>query len=672
MKISYQWLNDYCPIELAPDELAEKLGMRGMEVDAVSPVGDDFCIDIEVTANRPDLLGHIGVAREVAALTGAPLRIPSVAFREEQRRAQDMARVEVHHPDLCPRYTARVLYDVQAGPAPEEMRRRLEVIGLRPVNNVVDITNYVLMECGQPEHAFDFAKLQGDVVIVRPAEAGETITLIDGTPLELKPENLVIADARHPVALGGVMGGIETEISDDTRLVLLESAQFDPVNIRRTTRATGKASDSSYRFERGVDTPTVEWASRRAAALMQEHAGAKVAAGVIDVDFTDEEPRSIALRIPRIEQVLGVAIAAPEAGRLLKSIGFGVKAEDGERLRVAVPSFRPDVRAEIDLVEEVARCHGYDRVPETSTMTVTAAADSKFDRVAVHARETFLRLGYHEAVTTSFLSEQLARLFSPWDGGQPLRVANPLRADQAALRQSLLPSLLEGKRTNQDQGSDSVRLFELGRVYLSRRGGHRLPEERHVLAALADEDFRHLKGAGQALLDQLGLGQQADFEPVSHPFLTPGVAGAWRLGQSTVGYVGEVEDEAVARFGLRTTPCACEFDLDALVAPAKLEGQFHDLPRYPAVARDLAIVVDEGVTWEQVLEAVRGAAGEHLERVDFGEVYRGEQVERGKKSLFFSLTFRAPDRTLTHEEVNTSQERVVAELADRLGASLRE
>ena len=671
MKVSTQWLHDYCDFDLSPEELADRLSERGLEVEQITAIGDDCCIELEITANRPDLLCHIGVAREIAAITGAPLRIPDVELREEPKQVATLARVEVHNPEFCPRYTARVLYDVQVGPAPAEMQRRLEVIGLRPVNNIVDITNYVLMECGQPEHAFDFDKLHGKVVVVRPAEPGEQIVLIDGTELELTPERLVIADSDRALALAGIMGGLDTEISGDTAVVLLESAKFDPVNIRRSCRATGQSSDSSYRFERGVDTPNVEWASRRAAQLMQQHAGAKLAAGVVDADFTEQDARTIRLRIPRIETVLGLGLSAAEAGRLLKGIGFGVKTDSHDAIEVAVPTFRPDVSLEIDLIEEVARCHGYDKVPGTSTLTIAATSDSKFDQAARLARHTLIRLGYTEAVTNSFLPEAISEAFCPWSSGKPVCLSNPLRADEAAMRQSLIPSLLQAKRTNQNRGIAEVHFFELSRVYLRRPSGHRLPEEKHCIAALADDDFAHLKGSAEAILDQLGVAGRCTLEPVVHDFLTPGASACWRLGSTVIGYVGEIADEAAAGFGLRHSPCVCELDFDLLAAAASLQRRVRDLPRFPAVGRDLAIVVDEHVTWDQVCAGVRAAGADHLESIAFGEIYRGKQIEAGKKSIFFSIVFRAPDRTLTNDEVNASHDRVVASLAEQVGASLR-
>jgi phenylalanyl-tRNA synthetase beta chain len=673
MKVSYQWLKDYCDFDLSPHELAEELSQRGLAMESLEQIGDDFCLDLEVTANRPDLLCHIGVAREIAAFTGVPLRIPEIELQEAARSVTEIARVEVQHPDLCPRYTARVLLDLQVGPTPPEMQRRLEVVGLRPVNNIVDITNYVLMECGQPQHAFDFEKLRRGVVVIRPAKGGELIELIDGSKVELAPEHLVIADAERPIALAGIMGGLQTEISDATHTVLLESAKFDPVNIRRSTRSTGKSSDSSYRFERTVDTPTVEWASRRAAALMHQHAGAKVAAGVIDVNFTREETRTVTLRIPRIERVLGrgMDIGAAEVGRLLKGIGFGVKARDHDSLSVSVPSFRPDVNLEIDLIEEVARCHGYDEVPTTSSLLITDVAESKFDRVVGAARRTLIRLGYHEAVTTSFLSEEVAKAFSPWGSEAPVCVSNPLRADEAALRQSLIPSLLEAKRTNQDRGVGEVRLFEVGRVYLRRSEGHRLPGEKTCLAVVADEDPRCLRGAAEAVLERLGLGERAAFEPATCDLLTPGLSAAWRLGPTVLGWLGEIADEAAAAFHLRRNPCAVEFDLDAIAVSATLEPRYRDLPRFPSVVRDLAIVVDEAVAWDQVATVAGNAGAEHVESIRFGEIYHGEQIEAGKKGVFFTVTYRAPDRTLTNDEVNASQELVIAALGDKLGATLR-
>ena len=671
MKVSYQWLKDYCDFDLAADELARQLSHRGVAVESVAAVGDDYCLDIEVTANRPDLLSHIGVAREIAALVGSSLRIPAVDLVEEARAVTSMARVEVQHPELCPRYTARLLTDVKVGPAPAEMRRRLETVGLRCVNSVVDITNYVLMECGQPEHAFDFERLRGSVVIIRPAIAGEQITLIDGSQATLAPEQLVIADAERPVALAGIMGGVQTEIGDSTRIVLLESAKFDPVNIRRTTRSLGKSSDSSYRFERSVDTPTVEWASRRAAALIRQHAGGRLAAGVIDVNFTSAERPTVTLRVPRIEKVLGMAVSAAEAGKLLKAIGFGVKPEGHEALSVTVPTFRPDVEREIDLIEEVARCHGYDKVPAVSALVVAGVSESKADRVPLQARETLIRLGYHEAVTTSFVGEGAATSFSPWAAEGLVCVRNPLRSDEAALRRSLIPSLLQVARTNQDRGVAQVRLFELNRVYLRRPGGHLLPDEKRCVAVLAHEEFRSVKGAAEAVLEQLGLAGRATFEPAAHEFLSAGAAGAWRVGSSLLGYAGEIADEVVEAFHLRQSPCAFELDVDTMTAVAVLDRRFRDLPRFPAVARDLAIVVDEATAWQQIAGAIEGVGVENLEAIRFGEIYRGQQIQPGRKGVFFSLVYRSPSRTLTNDEVNASQERVIAALAAQVGATLR-
>lgn len=671
MKVSYLWLKDYCDFALSAEELAARLSLRGIAVEGIAQVGDDFCLELEITANRPDLLSHIGVAREIAGITGSPLRIPAIELAEGDRHIAQFARVEVHSPDLCPRYTARVLYDARVAPSPPEVQRRLEAVGLRPVNNVVDITNYVLMECGQPQHAFDLARLAGGAVVVRQAIAGELIRLLDGTAVELAPEHLVIADAERPVALAGIMGGLATEIGPATTTVLLESAKFNPVNIRRTSRTTGKASDSSYRFERGVDTPGVEWASRRAAALMQKHAGAKLAQGLIDVNFTREEPRSVALRIPRIERVLGIPISAPAAGKLLKSIGFGVKPDGHDALTVTVPSFRPDVASETDLIEEVARCHGYDKVPETCRLLITDVPASKADRVSAAARQTLVRLGYDEAVTTSFLPDRAAALFSPWTPEEPLRLANPLRSDEAALRRSIVPSLLQVARTNQDRGIAEVRIFELNRAYLRRPAGHVLPDERRCLAIVAHEDFADLKGAVETVLEQLGLLDRVAFETASYPFLTPGAAGAWRLANTILGYAGELAEEAAAAFGLRAAPNVAELDLDAITASAVLERAFRPLPRFPAIERHVAIVVPEATIWRDIARTIHDAGIANIESLAFREVYRGKQIEPGKKGVFFTITYRAPDRTLTNDEANASQQLLIAALAERLGATLR-
>ncbi len=670
MKISVGWLRDYVDFELSADALADVLAQRGMEIESLTAIGDDVCIDIEITPNRPDLLSHLGIAREVAAHVGSPLRIPEITLQESDQDVTDVVRVEVAAPELCPRYTARVLTDVEVGPAPDWMRRRLETIGLRPVSNIVDITNYVLMECGQPEHAFDFECLDGGVVVVRPAQLGEVLTLIDGSMVKLADEHLVIADKNYPVALAGIMGGLETEIGERTKTVLLESARFNPVSIRRSTRSTGQSSDSSYRFERGVDAPTVEWASRRAAALIQEHAGATLARGVVDANFTDEKPRVVRLRVTRIERVLGMAVSADDAATALGDIGFGVQPDGGDAFQVTVPSFRPDVSLEIDLIEEVARCRGYDAVPDEADMPIAAVTESKSRTVTRQAREVLIRLGCTEAMTSTFLTEGLAADVSPWSEAGPVTLSNPLRADEAALRTSLLPSLLGAKRTNQDRGIEEVRLFEVGRVYLAR-SGEKQPDEKNCLAIVSDESFRELKGAVETLLEELQLLSRVEVEPAEFPFLAVGGAARCRVEDRAVGFLGELSEEMAERLGLRNAPQVCELDLDLLVAKAALERRFEPLPRFPTVERDLAIVVDEHVTWQQILDAVWSVEPQYLESVAFGEIYRGQQIDAGEKSVMFSLVYRAPDRTLTGDEVQGAQERVVAALADALGAELR-
>jgi len=679
MKITANWLREYCDSGLSAEDLAHRLSMSGCLIEETAPLGDDTLMVAEVTANRPDLLGVIGIAREVSALTGAPLQLPPVDFEESDEQVSDATSVEVQAPDLCPRYTARVIRGVRVGPSPDWLVRRLEAVGVRPVNNVVDVTNFVMLECGQPLHAFDFDKLRGGKIVVRRGVKGEVLVSIDETKCKLDPSMLIIADAERPVAIAGVMGGLDTEISPRTVNVLLESAHFENTNIRRTSRGLGLASESSYRFERGIDPVQTEWASRRAAWLIREVAGGSVCEGVADVWAAPYEPKKVTLRVPRMCSLLGVDVPEAEARRILDALGFAVQPESSDgKVVVAVPPFRArDVSREADLIEEVIRVYGYDKIPETCTLDAVAGAADRMECVETVARNALVGAGFYEALTNSFCDETTARLVSPWTDNEPLRFHNAVRSQENRLRVSLMPGLLAAKRVNVAHGVRRSPLFEISRVFLPKADGGDMksaedearPEERVVLALLAEESLMELKGVVEKILDTLGIAGAA-FEAAPCAFFKEGLAGRIVLDGATLGILGEVSQAVADRFDLPRSPVMAELDFALLTKHAALEKSYKKLPAQPAAVRDLAVVLDEDVAWASVEQALTALALPILRKIEFFDVFRGKQVPKGRKSIALSLTFRAPDRTLTSEEVEDARQACIGAL-EKLGGELR-
>jgi phenylalanyl-tRNA synthetase beta chain len=671
MKTTYNWLKEYCDIDMSPEELGHKLAMSGCLVEEIEPVGDDVMLFADVTSNRPDHLGALGIARDVCALTGQSLRMPDASIEEGAEKIAELTSVEVVDADLCPRYTARLIKGVKIGPSPDWLKQRIEAIGLRSVNNVVDVTNYVLFECGQPLHTFDFDKLKGGKIIVRRAVAGEILVSIDETKCKLTPDMLAIADAERPIAIAGVMGGLDTEINQATTNVLLESAQFEKTSSRRTSRALQINSDSSYRFERGVDPVQVEWASRRAAKLIQEVAGGVICEGVIDTWQKPYEAAQVTLRVARLNSLLGTAIKSDEAVAILDSLGFGIVSKDAEKILVAIPPFRAvDVTREVDLIEEVIRIYGYDKIPETTSLAVTVGRVSKSEKVEAITRDVLTGLGYHETMTNTFCSDATQKLVSPWTNAEALVVQNTVRSDENRLRLSILPELLRVKRTNIAHGVAQSPVFEISRVYIPRADNPQ-PEEKLVLALLTEQDILGLKGALEALLLRLDIAGDVQVEAIDMPFFEKNSAAKLSLNGKLIAVMGRVSKSVADAYDLVKAPCVAEVDFAPLVEAAELDVIYKKLPAFPGSARDLAIVVDEAVTWAQAQEVIRSLDLPHLESLEFFDVFRGKQVVKGKKSLAFSLTFRAPDRTLTRDEVEESRQKAIAALTEKLGAELR-
>lgn len=668
-----------------------------MELPADLPLGadvaaalgfDDAVFEFEVYANRPDCLSVVGLAREVAAVTGGELRLPPAEVPEGGGEARSLASVAIEAPDLCSRYIARVIRNVRVGPSPSWMQERLRKAGMRPINNVVDITNYVMLELGQPLHAFDYDRLRGRKIVVRRAKDGETLETLDGVVRRLTPDELLICDGEGPVALAGIMGGSDSEVQESTRNILLEAATFAPANVRRSSRRLGLHTEASHRFEKGLDPRLAEWAADRAARLMAELAGGEVARGRVDVHFGLPPEREMEVRPDRINGLLGTELSPAEMKRILKGLGFQVDLGKGAAtIRVRVPWFRRDVEGEADVAEEIARIHGYEQIEPT--LPTGASVQGKLSwplPVLERIRTRLVALGISESLTYSFISPKgydRLRLPAehPWRRSIPLM--NPLSEAQSVMRTTFLPSLLEAVALNQRRHQPDVRLFEIGRVYWAERlplAG--LPDEVRTLglvltgrvpAAWGDParaiDFFDAKGAVDAVLRLLGV--EARYERADEPFLHPGRSAVVFAGDERVGWVGEIHPTVAANFDLRGRVYAAELNLDALASRELPVPRFVPLPKFPAVERDLALLVPASLASESVAAVIRREGGRLLQRVELFDLYEGKQVPQGYRSLAYTLTFRAEDRTLTDDEVAAVQEQIAKALVAELGVEVR-
>jgi phenylalanyl-tRNA synthetase beta chain len=666
-------------IWILPDDLA-----AGTEL---TPLLRDVILTIGVTPNRGDCLSVLGIAREVAALTGAPLRERPADLVEGGESITQQVAVEIADVEGCPRYAARVVRGVRVGPAPFRMQRRLEAAGLRAINNVVDVTNYVLLERGQPLHAFDLPLLADQRIVVRRGRAGERIITLDGVEREVTPETLLICDGRKPVALAGVMGGRETEVTERTADLLLESAYFLPVSVRRTAKRLGLQTEASYRFERGTDPEGVLPALDRAAGLLAGVAGGQVARGVVDCYPRPMTPPTISLRCARLNLVLGTAWTEDAIRETLTRLGIRFTAATGERLVAVPPMYRSDLTREIDLIEEVARVRGYDRIPVTQPVGAVPPPleEARSTAFLQGLRGVLVSLGYTEAIHFSFGdARDLDLLGLPTDDPrrQMVKLRNPLAEDQAYLRSSLLPGLMGALQRNLHRGAADVRLFEIGRVFLAR--GEGLPQEGLHLAAVAAgagtgswrENPREvvvfdLKGAVEGLLAALRVSRAVWIPEGDVPYLHPTRAARLEIDGKPVGRVGEIHPEVAARYDLKLRACLLELSLEALPAFSPGAVRFRPLPRFPAVQRDLALVVEDALPAGRALEAIRAVASDLLEEVRLFDLYRGQSIPKGKKSLAFRLTYRAPDRTLTDQDVEAMHHAILDRLVRDLGGEIR-
>ena len=504
MLVSWNWLKQYVALDMDREELENRLAMSGLNHEGTETVFDDFAVDLEVTSNRPDCLGHIGVSREIAVLYGLPLSIPTPNPQATGPNVNTGFSITIEAPELCPRYTARIIRGVKIGESPQWMQEQLRTVfapvnkDWNPVNNVVDITNYVLMECGQPLHAFDLGKLQGGQIIVREATDGEEFEALDHHTYKLTPGMCVIADANRPVAIAGIMGGADSEVSDGTIDILIESAAFSSMATRATSRALNLHSPSSYRFERALDPQGVEWAANRACELILEHCGGTLDDGLIDAGATTWQPAPVVMRLSQVERILGISIDADEVKRILLALGNTETESDDCSLTVTPPTWRRDLTREADLLEEIARIHGYEKIPEDVGVPMAASFRSDWDRVASKLRTTMTAMGFDESLTASVVPAAWTQTYSPWSVEAPLRTLSPMLKGADALRTSLVPSLLEVRRINQSLANPSVELFETAKIYLPADSG--LPQEQWTLGITSGHGFQHLKGVIETAL----------------------------------------------------------------------------------------------------------------------------------------------------------------------------
>ena len=645
----------------------------------------DFVLDFAISPNRPDCLSVLGIAREVAALTGAEVREPELTYPEVGNPIADQAAVEIWDPELCPRYCASLVTGVRVGPSPRWMQDRLAAAGMRPINNVVDITNYVMLEYDQPLHAFDFLTLRGRKIIVRRARPGESIVTLDGMERKLEDQMLVIADAAHPVAIAGVMGGGDTEVTESTTAVLLESANFLDTSIRRTAPLLKLRTEASLRFDKGLSQELPQIALRRATQFFVQLTGATAEAGVLDVFPGKAERQPLTLSLERVRKVLGVSPTAEELAQVLGCLGFRCETGDDQRLLVTVPYWRRDITVEDDLAEEYARITGYERIPTPAPSgRIPLHEPQPLRELKERVRDILVSLGLQEIITYSLVSRRLLEnLNSAASLPEPLRAANPMSPEQECLRTTLRPSLLATLASNQSRqlGEETVELFESGRVYLP--GGQDLPEEREMVAVAItgsavglgwleqprEANFFDLKGFLESLLAQLHL--DARIEPASDSDFLPGRCAAVMAGADTLGVLGEVHPQVLERFDLSLQPVfLLELDLQHVLSHLSPAGpSFKALSRFPGVSRDLALVVDDGVPAGRVEGLLRSS--DLVSRVVLFDVYKGDKVPPGKKSLAFRIVCQSSQRTLTSEEVNLAQERLLSLLEREVGAKLR-
>lgn len=686
MRLSLEWLKEFVDFSLTVDELNQRLTMVGLEVEGVESADGDTVFEINVTPNRSDCLSIFGIAREVSALLDIPIRMPEFHIKNEIKGCD--VRVRILDPDLCHRYAGRAIKGVRIAESPEWMKKRLERSGMRSINNVVDVTNYVLLEMGHPLHAFDMDRLKGKMIRVGKAGKGRSIKTIDGIERSLSEDSLLIWDSEEPIAVAGIMGGQDSEVTDRTVNVFLESAYFLPSSIRRTSKDLGLKTESSYRFERGTDKGSLIRALDRAAYLIRELAGGEVSERV------DEYPvplkiDPVKVRNERVRRIIGVSVSDNEMKDILIRLGMDVRPER-DYFIVFPPSYRNDIRTEIDIIEEIARFYGYDRIPVTvPRIPVTRERLSRRYSVISNLRDSIRKMGFTEAINYSFLNiGDLDMIGIPHDDmrRKAVPIRNPLRTEDSHLRTTLLPSLIRNLLYNLSMGNRDVRLFEISRVFIQEipSSERTLPKERHYLGMIyyrtklpelwkeETPGFYLFKGFVEHILNELRIANVA-FERSSEPFLHPGQSADMLTDKGKIGYFGLLHPDVADKLDIKTRPdiFISEIDLDLLISLIPEAITYSAIPRYPYVERDIALVLDESTTAISVIADLRGFASDLIEEISLFDHYKGPNIPEGKKSLAFSIRYRAKDRTLTDTEIESVHNELIKYICQKTGGVIR-
>jgi phenylalanyl-tRNA synthetase beta chain len=693
MKVLYNWLKEFVDVTAPVTDLRSRLSLAGVAIDSIEETAAGSVLDAEITANRPDCLGHYGIAREVAAiyrLSVAPLR---PQLKESSERVASATRVDIESPDLCGRYAARVLRGVKVQPSPDWLRQRLEAIGQNSINNVVDVTNYVMFELGQPMHAFDLGKLAEKRIVVRRARPGEKIRTLDGAERTLAKDMCVIADAARAVAIAGVMGGAKSEIGFASRDILLESAWFDPISVRRTSKALGLRTEASYRFERGADPEMADLASRRAAELIQQVAGGELLEGAVDVYPGRAPEKKIEFSREELLRVMGADIPDRDIEEILGALGFHPMRNDDNRGAAESllatwdcrrPSWRQDVTRGIDLIEEVARHYGYDKFPPRLPPAKQPARRLPYASAMDRLRERVIGLGYQEIVEIPIVDATRDAIFRP-EGVTPAAIGNPLAENASMMRSSGIVSMIGAIEWNLNHGQRNFRLFEIGTAYEMRDGepvetpiltlgATGLAREKTIYEPAREFSFADLKGD----LDRIGeLGCGASWTKTTRSWLAGGRAAEVTVGadsRAAVGVAGQLAKRVADQLKLRQDVFVAELRLEPLlhaVEAAHATLKYQPIPRFPALERDFSLVLSDGVSFAKVKQAIRSLAIPEVEHIEAADLFRGGQVPAGKFSLMIRVTFQSAQTTLTDAQIADYSSRIVAALEKEVGASLR-
>lgn len=707
MLVSRKWLENYVQLP-DHDELVDRLTMSGLNHEGSEPVGDDQQIDLEVTSNRSDCLGHIGVAREIAVLFENSLKIPDPQPKAEGPPISEEFDVEIRCPDLCYRFTARLIRGARIGPSPDWLVQRLEAVGVASVNNVVDISNFVMLECGQPLHAFDYDKLQGGKIVVREPESGEKLVAIDHHTYDLQPGMCVIADGTTAVGLGGVMGGADTEVSESTTNILVEAAFFNPMAVRSTARKLKLHSAASYRFERSINSENIDWASRRCCELIVELAGGELARDMIDAGNPPEPRQPIRLRFAQLDRILGIQIPRDRTVSILEDLGFAqcvTRSIDGQaggvsvninvagfsdsqkdelvgdtddEIQVIPPPWRLDCTREVDLIEEVGRIYGYDKVPDDIHVPMAASVRSHDSRVVDKIRHAMTAAGFDEAMTASLVPQAWSDCFSPWCDHPPLQSHQPMlgvldtswqNMPVNLLRRSLVPSLLEAFRVNEYKQNEDVDLFELAKVYLPTGDG--LPAEPWKLAVISQRDFLEVKGVIASMVDMLNPQSVVETRPCNLQMMDITYSGELWLGEKRLGWLGQASAEAMDQFRFKRNATIAELDVSVLTEAATSVAIHSAISPFPAISRDFNFVVDESVSWDALSATVRSAGGDLLESIRYRETFRDADKDgENKKRVLLTIVLRSVESTLTGEQAEKTCQDIIDHCNRDHGATL--